>query len=137
MITVIVSIIALAVSAFSLFVSYKAHKVALAQVELDIRNLITRAKERYEDKVLSFEENKTKPVYTKLMAAVLEDYLNAFDEACAKYVDNKIDKKRFKKTYFDEIRQLVESNAFRDKYAEPQTKYEATIKVYREWNKRE
>lgn len=71
------------------------------------------------------------------MTSVLEDYLNAFDEACTKYIDGKIDKTRFKKTYFDELRQLVENDAFKDRYSDPQTKYEATVKVYKEWKNRE
>lgn len=108
-------------------------------MELDIRNLIMHAKERYEDKVLSFDKGvgKGRLIYTKLMDSVLEDCLNAFDEACTKYIDGKIDKTRFKKTYFDEIRQLVENKAFNDKYSGPQTKYEATVKVYKEWKNRE
>lgn len=43
----------------------------------------------------------------------------------------------YKKFYFEEIKQLVEDSQVEVKYKEPQTKYHATVKVYREWNDRE
>lgn len=54
-ITITISFISIVISVISFFASYRSYKAQLAQVELDIRPLITRARERYEDKVLSFE----------------------------------------------------------------------------------
>ena len=52
-----------------------------------------------------------------------------------KYLDGKVDKVRFKKTYNREIRQLVEEN--QEDYKEVKNIYEATLKVYKEWNNKE
>ena len=38
-----------------------------------------------------------------------EEFLNAYDEACQKYLDGKVDKERFKKSYFIEIQSIVKS----------------------------
>ena len=76
-------------------------------------------------------QNQTLIASTK---AALEDVLNAYDEACAKYIDKKVDTERFKKLYVTEIRNLVEDNNTKSYYVMPQSKFQATVKVYREWN---
>ena len=65
--------------------------------------------------------------------SALEDFCNAYDEACMKYIDNKIDKGRFKKAYERELRNLVESPKTKERYATSQTRFHATLKVYNEW----
>lgn len=62
-----------------------------------------------------------------------EIYLNAYEDACGKYIDSKIDKERFKKMYHSEIRRLVEEEPYKSEYATEQSPYHATKKVYREW----
>lgn len=105
------------------------------QVEMQIREMISTARSRYQDKVFQMIGHEDDDVYKALAESALEDVLNAYDEACAKYLDDgKVDKVRFKKLYYDEIRQLVTDSVNVDKYREPQTKYHATNKVYKEWN---
>ena len=79
------------------------------------------------------KEPKNKVIQQQVMAA-LESVANAYDEACTKYIDGKIDKNRFKKTYANELRKWVESESVKDKYVMPHSQYKATIKVYDEWN---
>ena len=64
---------------------------------------------------------------------VLESLLNAYEVACMKYIDNKIDQDRFKKTYQVEIRRLFEDETTKDRAAGPQSKYWAIKKVHDEW----
>lgn len=104
------------------------------QVEMQIREMISTARSRYQDKVVQLKDDTENQIYSAIIEAAEEDLLNAYDEACAKYLDNKVDKDRFKKLYHDEIRQLVTNSAYIEKYREPQTKFHATNKVYTEWN---
>lgn len=46
----------------------------------------------------------------------------------------KVDRERFKKMYLHEIRQLVEYPEFKEKYDSISSRYNATKKVYNEWN---
>ena len=62
-----------------------------------------------------------------------EEFLNAYDEACQKYLDKKVDKERFKKSYFTEIQSIVKNENFKPKYDTQSTPYKATVKVYNEW----
>jgi len=149
---VILTALAVIVSVIALRVSYKAeqksnslaataneltktaNELQMGQVEMQIREMILNARRCYEDKVSHLKEHDGDDVYIGVVASALEGVLNAYDEACAKYLDGKVDKERFKKLYHDEIRQLVTDKAIQEKYREPQTKFHATNKVYTEWN---
>ena len=68
----------------------------------------------------------------------VEDWLNAYEEACMKYLDKKLDKIRFRKSFRSEIRNIVEEkNKNNPMYSlihpEGTSKYEAIWKVYHEW----
>lgn len=121
----VISIIAIIISLVSL---YKSIKSASGQIEIDIRNMITSARNRYED--LSINSNVTESV----LDSALENLLNAYDEACAKYLDSKVDKKRFRNNYYTEIKNLVENKDTKPYYDTIDSKFQATIKVYEEWN---
>lgn len=149
---VILTALAVFVSVIALWVSFKASQkgndlasvandltktandMQMAQVEMQIRELILSARSRYEDKVVQFKDEEDEELRKAMLDSALEGVLNAYDESCAKYLDGKVDKERFKKLYHDEIRQLVDDAAIKEKYREPQTKFHATVKVYTEWN---
>jgi hypothetical protein len=69
----------------------------------------------------------------------VEDWLNAYEEACAKYIDDKIDRKRFRQLYRREVRQICEASEERQaeiwKLLQPEStsSYSAIWKVYKEW----
>lgn len=111
-----------------------ANEMQMGQVEMQIRELIQNARNRYEDISIQLNGHENDETYIKVVGSALEAVLNAYDEACAKYIDGKVDRERFKKLYHDEIRQLVTDDATKEKYCEPQTKFHATNKVYSEWN---
>lgn len=124
----IISIIAIVISLISL---YQSNKSAHGQIEIDIRNMITSARNRYEDLVL---DNRDNDIYILIVKSSLENLINVYDEACSKYLDNKVDKKRFKKLYYTEIKNLVENKETKPYYDTITYKFQDTIKVYKEWN---
>lgn len=65
--------------------------------------------------------------------AAVESNINAYEEACAKYIDNKYDRKRFKKIYQISLRQLVENPQHKPYFDGVTSRYKAILKVYSEW----
>lgn len=150
---VILTALAVIVSVIALWVSYNAAQkgnllaktandiakmanlMQQSQIEMQMRELISTARSRFQDCVVKFQVNEQSETLKSLVSSAHEDLLNAYDEICSKYLDEgKVDKIRFKKLYQDEIRQLVTSEENIEKYREPQTKFHATVKVYKEWN---
>lgn len=115
----------------------RANDMQMGQSENQIRTLITTAKMNFQNVSIQFalsSEKDKQGILEASIQATHEDVLNAYDEACARYNDNRIDKLRFKKMYFSEIKQLVENTANSDYYNPLTSRYQATIKVYNEWN---
>ena len=144
----VTSIVAVFVSIVSFILSHDAQKngnriagaaneMLKGQVEMQIREMISSARRHYEEISFRASTDEDKEILKAIEESALENVLNAYDEACAKYIDYKVDRERFKKLYFEEIKQVVEDPSISDKYKEPQTKYHATNKVYTEWNNRE
>lgn len=103
------------------------------QSEIAMRTMISSARNSYLAVLKDISQGDDR-LKTQIEKASLEDLLNAYDEACAKYLDNKIDKDRFKKMYSVEIRQIVEDSSTKPYYDTVSTRYQATMKVYNEWN---
>ena len=109
-------------------------EMQMAQVEMQIRQLISDARNRYEDLALVTIEGDVNDINKLVINSAHENFLNAYDEACAKYNDGKVDKIRFKKLYHGEIHKLVTDQVNYDKYyGTNRVKYGATMKVYNEW----
>jgi len=105
--TVVIAVIALIISVISLVTSMKNSS---AMIELTINERITNTKEKVGDvsnimtpflakQEPTAEEKRIIDLYTKQFDLAIENNLNAYEEACAKYLDKKVDKKRFKKIY--------------------------------------
>ncbi len=132
----------------------RTNDIAVGQSETALREAISGARQRIEEASFKIEElllgrkpnqlnaaeNRRLELLSKSRSAIIENYLNAYEDACGKYIDNKIDKIRFKKSYVSEIANLckadVESYA---KHMHPKatSKYEAIWKVYDEWHRHE
>lgn len=95
---------------------------AISEVTHDIVTLAVEVEKNPESKMLQFA-----------YSAAEESYRNAYEDACGKYLDGKIDKERFEKMYQREIRRLVEEEPHKDYYAGLQTPYASTAAVYKEW----
>lgn len=150
-ISIIISALALVVSIISFVKSNAAAKTAnglnqtanhlaqtandltQGQVEMQIRSMITSAKSHFAEMSNQLAANEENETLKASVSAALEDVANAYDEACMKYLDGKVDKDRFKRAYINEIKNWVENDAVKDKYVMPQSKFHATVKVYNEW----
>ncbi|NEU30140.1 hypothetical protein GN156_05015 [bacterium LRH843] len=110
------------------------------QVELLINERITNTKSAVQNLYLQMpldeelEKNpKQKKKLREILNTLIENNLNAYEEACAKYIDNKVDKERFKKTYKVEIRNLVEKEDLSTYFNGVTSRYKGILKVYKEW----
>jgi len=126
-------------------------KLENASVELEIRNLIKEARKELESKIseLRFyqekEKNKTLTPDDKIKLDIVidqcqnakQEYINSYEEACSKYLDGKIDKERFKKTYVVELRNILDNKSLESFFSSPASPYKAILKVYDEWENHE
>ena len=156
---IIIPIISLLISIWAIIKSYKTDakanklseentRLSNANIELEIRNLIRETRKDLDDKIAKFlflkekekknsltaDEKINLPIYEKQYNNAKQEYLNAYEEACMKYFDGKIDKERFKKTYIVELRNIVASTSLKKYIDSTSSPYNAIKKVYAEWN---
>lgn len=140
-IAIIVSVIALQKSSA---VSQETLKLSHGMTELEVTNMITGTRRRVEDITIlmlplvtkmsrSDEESKQLEGYKRVLKAAMESNVNAYEAACAKYLDGKIDKVRFRKSYKIEVRNLVQDPNHREFFDAITSSYKAILKVYDEW----
>lgn len=113
-----------------------------ANVELYINERITNTKERVTDvmvKLADLERDESKKIemLRQALGAFVENNINAYEEACAKYRDGKVDKERFEKMYHVEIRNLVENKSHEQYFDGIRSPYKAILMVYEQWNNKE
>jgi hypothetical protein len=123
-----ISLIAVVISLISLSNSRKASQVSM---ELLIQQLICGARKDTHEFSYKISDGD-KGIATKLLNSYIEQELNTYDVACAAYIDKKIDRKRFKKTYFTEIQNLFKGKATKALLDE-HGRYSVIKKVYKEW----
>jgi glycerol kinase len=122
----------------------RANEIALGNIELYISERITNTKEKVSDVSLqmatllskskkSADDEKVFLIYEKALNTAIENNLNAYEDSCAKYLDNKVDRNRFEKLYKVEIRQLVENDELKDYFDGVTSKYRAILKIYDKW----
>lgn len=143
MISLVVAGISLLLSALAL---RNASKASSASIEIALFNAINFASEKISEcseamdeliakgvANLNNEEKTLLGLKTKRFNVSNENYLNAIEEACAKYIDKKIDRKRFKKAYSTAIRNVVENKNYKKYFDAVSSRYKAILKVYAEW----
>jgi len=144
MTAIIVSVISALISIVSIIFSHHASKkansiaaeqkmISQGQIELEIHQMISQTKRDVLDIALKIQGNQT-GIVQQAFETAREMNLNAYEEACSKYLDGKVDKERFKKNYHVEIRQLVENANNKDKFNAVTSKYKCILAVYAEWN---
>ncbi len=149
LVSAIVSVIALCVT---IFFSLRARSVSLGTVEISLRASITTTRQAVRrvgedlnafmdgrrDDELNAQEKRKKALFDSILNEALEDLLNAYETACAQYIDKKVDRKRFRKTYHKEIANLCEASQDHrmHKLMHPETtcKWRPIWIVYREWH---
>lgn len=142
--SLIFSGIAILIAVLSYLLAKRANSTASANTELYINERITNTKEKVSEismlmSSLITKKNKTNEEEEQLkifqfnFKAAVENNLNAYEESCAKYLDNKVDKKRFHKQYKTEVRQLVENEQFKEYFDRASSRYRSILKTYNEW----
>jgi len=122
----------------------RANEIALGNIELYISERITATKEKVSDIYLKMaplafkddrdeQDEKLFAAYVMAYNAAIENNLNAYEDACSKFLDNKVDRLRFEKSYKTEIRQLVENEELKSYFDGVTSKYKAILKVYNNW----
>jgi hypothetical protein len=82
---------------------------------------------------LTSEEAAILGLYRKNFNAATQTLINYYDSACSKYIDGKVDKIRFKKTYKTEIRKLIENETLKEYFNPLTSSYKPILNVYSEW----
>lgn len=132
----------------------RANDIAIGQSETALREAISNTRQRMQEAIYKIEEvlqgrdisnlntaeNNRLTLLKQSLSSATEDLLNAYENACGKYIDDKIDKNRFKKSFVNEISNLCKSDVetyAKHMHPEGTSKYEAIWKVYREWHRHE
>ncbi|KAI4450505.1 hypothetical protein C823_005042 [Eubacterium plexicaudatum ASF492] len=101
--------------------------------ETQIRSLISDATKELTHYTVELQKSPDNSILQQVYFTAEEQYRNAYEEACGKYIDNKFDKIRFEKLYKQEIYKLVNDENQKQYYATNQPTYASTISVYKEW----
>lgn len=116
------------------------NQLVKGQNELTIQTLLSNTKKVVIDYCSYIAENETndlkkKENRQKILWGHTEENLNAYERACSLYLDEKVDKERFKKNYFKEIMLLMESDDILNRFFgnSNKIKFPAIEKVYNEW----
>lgn len=103
-------------------------------LEMQIRQSIRDASDKIREYAAQLSEDKKNTAKQKNYLSAAEDYRNAYEDACEKYVTGKVNKEWFKKMFQKEIQQLVDSESNQEYYSDStHSAYQYTIKVYKEW----
>lgn len=143
-ITLIVSGIGVLISALALLVSISSKKSSNASAEISVYNTINSSKEKIMDcskdvakkDPSGSEDAEERKVKKQCFVVAMENYLNAYENACLQYLCRNVNRKRFKETYSSEIQKLVENPNTKKYYDSVSSKYQSTIKVYKKWFKK-
>ena len=132
----------------------KANDISIGQTETALREQIAIARQRMEDVGFKLQEvlrGRKKDQLTpeelshlefveKSWNSSVEGYLNAYEDACGKFIDKKLDTVRFRKMYIEEIKNICDPKreAYkRHMHPDATSKFEAIWKAYKEWHRHE
>ncbi len=143
-VSLIISICSFIISAINLYMYIKLTSryndmvstqtlTAQGAFETQIRSLISDATKELTHYSVELQRSPDNTILQQAYYTAEEQYRNAYEEACGKYIDNKIDKIRFEKLYKQEIYKLVNDENQKQFYATNQSTYTSTISVYKEW----
>ena len=153
-VSVVFSIKSSNASARSNLNAIEANRIAIGQGETALREQILNTRGRSEEAALRISDflagRKRQDLAEHEIShldhlenswrSCIEGLLNAYEDACGKYLDSKTDKDRFRKAYINEIKNICDPK--RESYArlmhpDSTSNYQAIWKVYREWHQYE
>lgn len=118
----------------------RALKLAEGSSELALRSALSEARAKVAIASKDLKDFKRQNVgedtsfHLKLFYSSVEDLLNHYEGACAMYLDDKIDKKRFRKDYEIHIVNLIEKGGYGERYFNPKNeRYPVILEVYKKW----
>lgn len=126
--SIVIALFGLVLSGISFF---RSNAYTKGTVEIYIRNMITTARNNQLQAIIEaakLDSDKDKELIKNIIDSSTEDLLNAYDEACAKFNDAKVDKERFKKLYTSEIIDIYKNNKT---YIKDSENYKALEKTYK------
>lgn len=129
------------IALFALFVSISANKRSSASLELTIGQSITDAKNRYDDirrQLLGIQNPSGELVegYEQSKRIAIENYLNAYEEACRQYRAGNISRGNFYENHRLSIRELMESETMQEHMKAASGAYGDIREVYAQWKGR-
>jgi len=139
-ISISISLISLLVSIYAFI---RSNKVANAELDIVIHNLIHQSRHTL-DEVLKLELeladsiDEKRQILTNFGRKGIEELLNAYEEACTRYLNKQIDQAHFRQRYKQEILQVVKDKAinlvvdFKDPDVQ-KNRYKAIFKVFEEF----
>lgn len=153
----VISVISLMVATISLLYTFsKTLRLNQGQTEINLRNNISTVRSKVEEAKMQLDEAKTqleaqKKLYPnespevreaeverrqRFLRSCIENLLNQYETACATSRDGKIDKKRFKEDYQEEIESIIQSQFFKEYFDPVRTSYPQTLRTFAEWKNR-
>ena len=147
LISIIIASVSAIIAVLSVLSARKANTLSSSGIETSLRSLIENGRNivntisitmapllaQKDEKSFSEIQRKELDIYKGLFKSAVESWLNTYEEACAKYIDNKIDKTRFKKQFHSEIRGVVECQELKSFFDPTTSKFKTILKVYEEW----
>jgi hypothetical protein len=145
------ALVAVIFGSASVIAAVLTRRIAMGQAETGLRASIRATRESVRSIAIKIAEVRAGKTNEKLtpaqegkldvledaFAEATEDNLNAYEDACAKYLDKKIDRERFKRMYYSEIENLgrvKEGNVIHKfMYPEQQSRFKAIWKVFHQW----
>lgn len=135
----------------TLFVAYLAFvnsknttRIAKYNNQIYSDELLFNVRKNSRDLMIKIAESKNEQNETIILLykQSIEDVLNAYELACSLYLDDAIDKERFKKLRIREIRALKENKDLKGNFTYPQLQHDshpfrAIQKVYEEFRDKE
>lgn len=100
---------------------------------IDLSIIMAPLKAREDNGGISDEDRATLDIYSKSFNSSIQTMLNVYEDACTKYIDSKVDKVRFKKSFYIEVRNLLERDEMKDYFDPLTSRYKAILRVYDEW----
>lgn len=112
-------------------------RTAVREMAIKIADLLAGRKKD----VLKADEKRRLEAYEAMFHEAVEDNINAYENGCMLYNDEKLDRGRFKKAYIREIQNLCEAESDHPCHGHlhptDSSKFQAIWKVYREWHHHE
>ena len=146
---VIISIVSATIAGFSAFRTAKRDLNALGDSEIKAFEMIAKSEKDFAEanaaiveEMEAHESSPEKPStafrLTKAKSDLNDFYaqsvLNAYEIACQRFLDDKLDKERFKKTYAARLKKLCSSEAYKPFISSGDFNYSALEKVNKQLN---